>query len=573
MRRVLPILVLLAALLAPSARAGSPDELPVQEMQQLLERIRTLVVEAHPEPFAALGEEGFEERYRDAVRACRRPMSPGAFHLEASRVLAGIGDAHTALYYSGPDRFLPIRLAWGSDGLGIVAASEEHADLVGAEVVAIGGRGLSKLLYELRRLVSSENLPHLLDRTRGMLTRESVLAHLGTVDRRGDVVLRLQQDGRTRAVHLSFADAPLPRPPDASMAWDWAVLPELETGWFALRHCPSPDERYRRDVADLFHEMAVIDAKHLVIDVRGNPGGDSGVLGPLLERLPPETVVDYGGFRRLSAHALEQRELKPEWYTMRPDSDLTEPTDGAWSKSPRAKRLTPFAGDVFVLTDAGTFSSGNWVAVVLSDNGLACTVGEATGNAPSSYGDALGWDLGHGLWLSVSFTKWLRPDRSLDPADTLPPCQEVRTTLADRVDGADPQFEWLARRFHPDAAALDDDAIEALRPVFAERPTVVTTEPPTGATAVDPALGALTITFSEPMSHGSWSIVGVGGGQHPETGDARWTSPTTLVVPVSLEPGIDYAIGFNSRRYDGFRAEDGRPAVPHALRFRTATTD
>ena len=43
----------------------------------------------------------------------------------------------------------------------------------------------------------------------------------------------------------------------------------------------------------------------------------------------------------------------------------------------------------------------------------------------------------------------------------------------------------------------------------------------------------------------------------------------TCVMPVKLEPGKTYVIGVNSERFHGFQDEQGHPALPYLLVFRT----
>ena len=103
-----------------------------------------------------------------------------------------------------------------------------------------------------------------------------------------------------------------------------------------------------------------------------------------------------------------------------------------------------FDGDLCVLTSEQTFSSGLWIGAVLSDNGLATVVGESTGGAPSGYGDILTFQLPEtGLRFFVSHKRWIRPDPSRDPADTLMPDQLVPTSADDIRLQRDPQLEWV----------------------------------------------------------------------------------------------------------------------------------
>jgi hypothetical protein len=45
------------------------------------------------------------------------------------------------------------------------------------------------------------------------------------------------------------------------------------------------------------------------------------------------------------------------------------------------------------------------------------------------------------------------------------------------------------------------------------------------------------------------------------------------VLPVKLEPGMTYHLGINSERFQNFRDEGRRPAVPYPLDFTTKARD
>ena len=559
--------VLLLVMLAPVAVADDPPLLEPDVMRERLARVHDLILEVHPDPLHARDAASFEAFYGELEDRLSRPLAPEAFARIAAELAAYVRDAHTSVSFQGRDVWLPLRFAWASDGLGIVAADEAHADLVGAKVLGLQPLTLAGLEARLHEIVPAENHHWALRHGSSRLSRGSFLAAVLQSDVPEFVKLAVEVGGRRRVVKIALERHPLPPDPTArSAAYEWTVLPEVGAAWLALRSCPRPDRKYERAIADLFHEIAARDLQTLVIDVRGNGGGNSAVLDAIARHLPPDELLDYSGVRRLSAPAIEQRGLDVSHFDVRPGTDLADLPKEPWVKPRDATRLTPFTGDVYVLTDAGTFSSANWIAVMFRDNGLGRIVGAPTGNAPSSFGDILSFDLEDGARLTISFTQWVRPDPSRDPAETLKPDVEVPTTLADLVSGRDPVAAWLVTE-------LGGDPSKVAGPVWPEqlRPTVVEVSPSAGSEAVDPATSLLRVTFSEPMSANSWSLVGTGHGRFPPTpADARWESDTVMVIPVALAPGERYALGINSLQYDGFRSRDGVGAEPFLWVFTTA---
>jgi hypothetical protein len=109
-------------------------------------------------------------------------------------------------------------------------------------------------------------------------------------------------------------------------------------------------------------------------------------------------------------------------------------------------------------------------------------------------------------------------------------------------------------------------------------PCVVATVPASRQIDVDPSRETIRVTFDRPLQTGrnyAW-MIHRGLGEYPGVQGAtpRWEDDgRTCVLPVKLAPGTLYAVGVNSFRHHGFHAEDGMPAVPYVLVFRTAPAE
>ncbi|HPZ55174.1 MAG TPA: S41 family peptidase [Bacillota bacterium] len=107
--------------------------------------------------------------------------------------------------------------------------------------------------------------------------------------------------------------------------------------------------------------------------------------------------------------------------------------------------------------------------------------------------------------------------------------------------------------------------------VSAARPVVIRTVPSSGDLEVDPSLTESVVEFDQPMRADGYSVLG-GGLSFPEvTGAPYWIDSNTFALPVRLQPGTTYVMGFNSEVYTGFQNERSEPAVPYTLTFTTAT--
>ena len=91
--------------------------------------------------------------------------------------------------------------------------------------------------------------------------------------------------------------------------------------------------------------------------------------------------------------------------------------------------------------------------------------------------------------------------------------------------------------------------------------------PPSGTSGVDSKLAEIRVTYSKPMTNGSWSWSTWGEENFPKTtGKPRYEADKrTCVLPVKLEPNKFYAVWLNSGNFSNFKDSGGRPAVPYLL--------
>jgi hypothetical protein len=100
-------------------------------------------------------------------------------------------------------------------------------------------------------------------------------------------------------------------------------------------------------------------------------------------------------------------------------------------------------------------------------------------------------------------------------------------------------------------------------------PRIVKTEPAAGAVDVKTRLTEIVVTFDQDMLPGySW----MSGPAFPKTtGKPFWRGKRVCVLPVELERGRFYRVGFNSSeaRFQNFTNEDAGSALPRVLWFVT----
>ena len=121
------------------------------------------------------------------------------------------------------------------------------------------------------------------------------------------------------------------------------------------------------------------------------------------------------------------------------------------------------------------------------------------------------------------------------------------------------------------ACFLGASSVRAQGTIETMPPVVVKTTPQAGTSDVKAGTTELKVTFSKPMTDGSWSWSTAWKDSMPEiVGQPRYESDgKTCVLTVKLEPNKTYAIWLNSEKFKNFKDKSGRPAVPYLLAFKT----
>ena len=198
----------------------------------------------------------------------------------------------------------------------------------------------------------------------------------------------------------------------------FAIDKAHNAGIFTLSQCID-NEEYASALAGFFAEVNSSGVSNVIVDLRGNGGGSSVVANRFIQYLDVDEYrgwqsdVRFGPYLQKSRDVLHKNECLG----------------------------TPFAGDVYVLTDKFTYSAAMDFAMLIGDNDIGAIVGEASGNRPDGYGDCLYFQLPNSkLHMSVSFKRWYRVDLSKN-GELLTPDYET-----DPSDAMEKAFELIAAK-------------------------------------------------------------------------------------------------------------------------------
>ena len=251
--------------------------------------------------------------FASAVRSliARVPTTPDrGLVVEVQRLMAMLGDGHSLLYPAPAPRasfnLLPIDVYLFADGLYVVGGTGLGAELIGQRITRIGTRPTPQVVRALEPYISRDNAIGVSSFASLYLVLPPFLEAIGVADDSATVTLTVEDARRRPRVVTLRADAPrrirrtLAVPPNETDPAPLWLQHQDRNIWMTELGGPHALYVQFNQVADgptatlgafstqLRERLSANRTRHLVIDVRHNPGGNNQLLEPLLT-----TITDW----------------------------------------------------------------------------------------------------------------------------------------------------------------------------------------------------------------------------------------------------------------------------------------
>jgi hypothetical protein len=421
--------------------------------------------ESHPNIKANLPD---YDKVADELRAeLATETDASAFEAKLRQFSHKLGDGHTGVWsHQGKKQKLyPISVGWFEQGWYVCGIDSLHADALGSRIVSINGRDADKVMSTLMSLVYGENIYWFRVRVDRMLQLAGNLKLLGLASEDSALHLELEKDGKQCNMSLQETESPEFMYPQRTGVTSYYCKPYWgkplpEDSIFYLQFNEFGDAVGDKDkpfgdwIAFLDKSFATIDSldlRNLVIDLRGNTGGNSTLGDILLTYCSlPDSIYFYSADVCICELYLKNYQVNMEEvmkslaiergitledvtlpYVIKSVGDKPVKANSEYLNYWKANNgeiaepgepKKPFDGKIILLIGGNTFSSAADFATICKDNGLAVIYGTPTGGQPSCYGDVLSFTLPNtGLKCGVSHKYFRRPDFSKDPEDALYP--------------------------------------------------------------------------------------------------------------------------------------------------------
>jgi len=284
----------------------------------------------------------------------------------------------------------------------------EDGELTETIVTEIGGVPTVHIFTVIDRYFYAENDADRQHNYAAFSRFGDIIARAGGVIADDVVMLTLYNDGAVseKAVRLE--------PPEPWGGLDYIIRHEMKDDVFFIDLRVFIDGSHITEVVQAIEQAVDDGTRKFIIDLRGNGGGASIVGQRLLEAMGI-TIPSYGSLRRISNHLISYTGMFPlhvlRWFGV--DYVRIEPYIPV--------NNNPNNVFVSVLTNSSSYSSATMMGVWVQDGDFGNIVGGASRNAPTSFGDILGFTLPYSGFIGrVSHVLWLRPDVDGEPSILMP---------------------------------------------------------------------------------------------------------------------------------------------------------
>ena len=381
------------------------DMLSVEEALEDLEYMMERFCNHHPAWLeeSNAGVAAVESQYEAevmAMEAVQGEISVLELYRAASRIAAKMHDGHTYPYWNGEEK--------------LYIHDFTQINEYGAPLT-IDGIPFSELLEAYKQVAAYELDFYVENQFESQVIINEYMLRLCGVDTSDGVTMTFENESGTEEYHYDFVPIAKVKGYEYSEEEKPWVFYEIDkensVGIFTLTTCAN-NEEYRSVLESFFAEVFAGNIENVVVDLRYNGGGNSGVANEFITYLD---VEEYRGW---------DSGIRFGWYLYKNENIV--------HKNKQKEQV--FDGQVYVLTNIKTYSAAMDFAMLIGDNDLGTIVGEPSGNLPDSYGDILSFQMPNSkLMLCVSHKRWYRVDQSKSGQPIMPDYEVESSAALEKV--------------------------------------------------------------------------------------------------------------------------------------------
>lgn len=354
--------------------------------------------EVHPDIFSVCRQEDFFKAVNKAINTLPDSISTMELFRLTAPIVAMIGDGHTNLGFPYNDVFtsklkrMPFWVDVLSDKSIICRSSLDSIIPRGAKILSINGVKAEDMINSMLPYVAGEKEPFKLSRIDGSFSAlRQMLYPADSFD-----IVYLPKDEKTPktvtypATTYEEIKRRSPALPQSNNSEPYSFTIDEKQNVVIMDFREFSNITKMEVFADsMFRQLRDQNIGNLIIDLRWNSGGNSGVGDVLLRYISPEPFIQMNK-TLIRISPLTRKLLKAE--DIAPMFSFFEVTEDQYKK-PRTDQEGHYNGNVYLLTSNKTFSSASSFAWAFKECGMGKVIGEETGGMNVCYGDVLDYYL------------------------------------------------------------------------------------------------------------------------------------------------------------------------------------
>jgi hypothetical protein len=459
--------LLLVSVLTAHSQVRPGQTLTPEQLQADFARFRTALHEVHPSMYRYKPKAYIDSLFTATAAGLNRPMTQHAFYVAMTPLLVALRDGHIKWIVSGRDEhypffadtLFPLKLHVQDDKAWIVDSYGPDTVPAGAEVLMINDLPTATIINKLLPNMTFadgatingkyQDLNHFFSGYYATYVGAPALHKV--VYRIGDVVKAVQLPAVSYAAIQAYNERHKPAPQAPNRV---TIDDATKTAVLTIEHFWTGKEepKFKTFLAETFKQIKAKNVQHLVLDLRGNEGGEEKYGVWLYQYLAQKTFRYYDHISVRQKKAYSFPAWTPKLYRMFRWLAVKKKGEGyVFTKQQGLKTQQPrrdaFGGKLYVLINGGSFSVTTEFAARVHADGRGIFIGEETGGAyeGNSSGIFAITQLPHSkidLGIPMFGFHMANLPAGLQRGQGIRPDQIITPTIQDVLTGNDPAMQY-----------------------------------------------------------------------------------------------------------------------------------